>query len=483
MIPLSFVIELMIMDLDLARFAVDYAVKKGAGYAEARMQSIEENGFLLKNGTPEISSFDARTGLGIRVLFKNSLGFMASNDLTKERIKSLIEKTLRTINNASKIRQNTRLTEEGKNTAGHEVKQKTKVQDIPPEEKMELLFDIEKEIMSGKIDVPGRYLSLSDSFATKFIVTSEGTEIRSTIPRVGFHYFLTIQDGSKTAQRYWQYGNAGGFEFVKSWNLPELIREEVMQTHKNMKHGIKPPKEKIDLVAAPQVVGIMVHESAGHPYEADRVLGREAAQAGESFIQPGMLGQRIGSEAVNVCDDPTIENSFGFYLYDDEGVKAGKRNLIVKGVMTGLLHNRESASMMKVKSNASSRAVDYTKEPIIRMANTFMLPGDHSEEELIEGVKNGIYMKNFMEWNIDDRRVHQKYVGAEAYLIKNGRITDPVRMPVVEIETKKLYSSVDAVAKNTEYHAGTCGKGEPMQGIPVWFGGPSIRLRNLRLGD
>ncbi|MBA3064122.1 TldD/PmbA family protein, partial [Candidatus Woesearchaeota archaeon] len=224
-------------------------------------------------------------------------------------------------------------------------------------------------------------------------------------------------------------------------------------------------------------------ESGSHPYKADRIIGREWAQAGESFITKEMLGTRIGNEVVNVVDDPTIENSYGFYKYDNEGVKARRKYLINKGLINEFLHNRETAYYMGIKSNGSSRSVNYDRESIVRMSNTFMLPGKYSEEELIEDIKLGIYMKNFMEWNIDDKRINQKYVGAESYLIKNGEIKEPVIRPVIEITTPQLYSAVDAVANNTEYHAGNCGKGEPMQPIPVWFGGPSIRLRKIRLGN
>ena len=115
------------------------------------------------------------------------------------------------------------------------------------------------------------------------------------------------------------------------------------------------------------------------------------------------------------------------------------------------------------------------------MSNTFLLPGSYKEEELISGVKKGVYIKNFMEWNIDDKRLNQKYVGAEAYMIEGGKITVPVRSPSIEISTPALWKSVDAVAYNTEYHAGTCGKAEPMQAMPVWFGGPSMRMKNVRV--
>ena len=92
-------------------------------------------------------------------------------------------------------------------------------------------------------------------------------------------------------------------------------------------------------------------------------------------------------------------------------------------------------------------------------------------------------MNNFTEWNIDDRRYHSKYVGLEAYLIENGEIKHLVRRPVVETTTPKLWGSVDAVAKekHLEFDAATCGKGDPMQGAPVYHGGSFMRIRDVEV--
>jgi TldD protein len=238
----------------------------------------------------------------------------------------------------------------------------------------------------------------------------------------------------------------------------------------------------MDVVCAPEVVGIMVHESAGHPYEADRILGREAAQAGESFISASMRGSRIGTDDVTVVDDPRLKNKYCHFRYDNEGVKARENTLIKNGIINSFLHNRETATAMGLpRSNGCSRASDYAKESMVRMSNTYLKKGTHTEDELIEGVHEGIYLKNYMEWNIDDRRLNQKYVGAESYYIKDGKIQYPVYNPVLEVTTPKLWSSVDGLGKKVTFHAGQCGKGEPMQGIPVTFGGPVMRLRNMRI--
>ncbi|MEM2848562.1 MAG: TldD/PmbA family protein, partial [Zestosphaera sp.] len=56
------------------------------------------------------------------------------------------------------------------------------------------------------------------------------------------------------------------------------------------------------------------------------------------------------------------------------------------------------------------------------------------------------------------------------------------RNPALEITTQGFYSNVVAVDKELKFYPGTCGKGEPSQGVPVWFGGPNVRIAKIRLG-
>jgi TldD protein len=183
-----------------------------------------------------------------------------------------------------------------------------------------------------------------------------------------------------------------------------------------------------------------------------------------------------------VVEDPTLPKSYGYYLYDEECVRARKRYLIKEGKINEFLQNRETAAASGGTSNAAARAVSYDREPIVRMANTYMEPGDHCFDDLIGEIKHGVYIKSFTEWNIDDRRFNQKYVGHEAYQIENGEIGTPVRNPAIEITTVGFFKAVDAVGKDLKFWSASCGKGDPMQGAPVWTGGPTTRLRNVRLG-
>ena len=350
------------------------------------------------------------------------------------------------------------------------------------EEKYDLLFEVERRFKELKKIIPSRFFQISLYTTKTYYANSDGTEIFSIVPRFLFTYSLVAISGKKSEQRYFFVGKSGGWESLKGIRIEEKIVNEGKKLIEILKKGRKIKKQKMDVILSPELVGIAMHECCGHPSEADRILGREGAQAGESYLSLEWLGKEIGSRVVNVIEDPRVKGSFGYYKYDDEGVKAKKRILIKNGRINEFLHNRETAGKFGIKSNAAARASDYDREPIVRMSTTFIQPGNYTFDELIRGVKKGVYIKSFTEWNIDDKRWNQRYVGCESYLIENGKMKGIVRRPVLEITTRGFFSSIDASGKDLDFVAGTCGKGDPMQPLPVWMGGPHIRLRNVLIG-
>lgn len=468
---------------ELVEFAVEKAQELGASYAEARFEEKDGTELVMKNGNPEGLGILAEKGMGIRVIVNGGMGFASTNVLTKESVLEAVKKAVKLAKAAAKLRNKPiQFSDEDFHQVFYEVKMKKDFRDISAEEKMEYLKLIEEKVRETGINVPMRFLRYGDFMWHKIFMNNEGAFVESLIPRVSVMYNLVVfEEGQMEQAPFVQRAFSGGLELIEKDQPWEWAVKDVKALQNLIKEGQKPPEGKVDVVISPEVAGIAVHESVGHPYELDRIMGREAAQAGESFVKPSMLGERIGSDVVTVIEDPTVPNSWGFYLYDDEGVKARPRYLIKNGIINEFLMNREYAAYLGMKSNASARAINYNREPIVRMANTYLAPGDYTFEELIEDIKLGVYMVSFNEWNIDDRRFQQRYIGREAYLIENGEIKHPVRKPILEITTKGLWSSVDAVGKDIEFYPGTCGKGEPGQGVPVWMGGPHARLREVVL--
>ncbi len=470
----------------IAEFALSEASKAGASYAEVRLHATSGRGLFLKNGSPEPSAYGESLGLGIRVLCKGALGFSATNALDRTTVRELSKQTIK-MAKASAAQMEEPIVFDSSRPAKKRwaASEKRPVEDANFEWLRGNLSEVDTRISGSKsgVSIPGRFMALSVGTEEKYYLNTDGAAVQSRVARVGFFASLTAVEAGQSLQRTVQLGESGGLEVAERLKLAETVEEEARVMARVMKSSSKPPTDVVDVVLSSELSGIAAHESVGHPQEADRVLGREGAQAGESYLKADSLGRKVGSPEANVSDDPTLARSSGYFLVDDEGVAAKKRELIKKGVINEFLHNRYTAKQFGLLSNGASRSVGFDREPIVRMSNTFVEPGDYSFDELVKEVKHGIYFKSFTEWNIDDKRLNQRYVALEAYSVENGEVRGLIRAPVLEITTPKLWGSVKARSKNLRFENATCGKGDPMQGAPVWTGGPETLLSGIRLGS
>jgi len=480
---------------DLADFALQKSQEKHPEYAEVRLELNQRDTVSFINGKMHIGNlpidltddaFTRKLGLNIRMIINGGMGMATTNQLSKDSIVDVIDYAYKTAKRNGEQRRNPiRMSKEKVYETSWESSYNINPIEVSLEERIEFikqflpLFDEKYPIAFIHVFV------LITEQRDIYFLTSEGSKITGHVPRVAFiPVIVGVESGGNNEQMMRTYATSAGWDELTSWNIVEEVQNNINILAKIVTEAKKPPEGEIDLILGPDVSGIIAHENCGHPHEADRILGREGAQAGESYLREHEVGFKIGNNCVNVYDDPTIPGSYGFYLYDDEGVKARRRELIKEGVFNEMLQNRETAAIFNTKSNASARAVAYDREPIVRMANTYFAEGDYSLEEMIEDIKLGIYMKSFTEWNIDDKRLQAKYVGQEAYLIEKGKIKGLVSKPILEISSIGLFSSIDAQGDGSSFRweGAFCGKSEPGQGLPVWTGGPNIRLRDVKLG-
>jgi len=474
---------------DISDHAVEHGGSLGAEYVEARFISSVDENYVARNGKFLSIQKKPNQGIGIRVLVNGSMGFGSVDELSKRAVEDLT-KSLIDMAKHSEREEDIKFSDEKTVKARWKVPVKIPFADISMEEKQKFIKELDKKIKrETHRAVKNRIIFLSTQRADKYIVNSDGSRVESDLAYISVYSMMNAKEKDKTEQRMFGLGATSGWEWISEKNVIDTITKEAnklvktLENSKNMEFG-KP----IDVVVSGDVSGIMAHENVGHPSESDRIMGREGAQAGESFykdlIKDNDLGEiKMGNENVSIIDDPTLKGSPGYYLYDDECVKTRRRYLIKKGRLNELLLNRQYAHEFHTRSNAAARSNSYSREPIVRMANTFFEPGDHTREELIEDVEEGILMNSFTEWNIDDRRFHSKYVGLEAYLIEEGEVTDTmVKRPVLELTTKSILEHIDAISKDYEPRMAPCGKSDPMQPVPVSVGGPHVRMRKILVG-
>ena len=470
----------------LADYAVEYSDGSEVEYIDARVHNNDVYRLVFSNG--ELISYEHNVdeGLGIRIFSNGVVVYSSPNIPTRDVVDDVIERMIRKIratrDKMSGLHREYELHPVNEVDVEYVVKEDKPFEDNV-DEVISLVKDLDKDIVDkskDKVNLVNRHYIISFRVENKYFISSDRVRIKSRIPRLNMFISLTGKNGefiSKTIS----IGSSTGIEYLDY----DYVLSEVMQRVNAMGNILtkaKPsPRDRMNVVVGSEIAGIIAHEAVGHPFELDRILGMEGGQAGESYLDYSSINNRIGSKEVYVVDNPFIEGEYGFYAYDDDGIKADKRVLIKDGFVNTFLVNRFVGSMIGIYSNGSSRAANYYHEPLIRMGITYFEEGNMSLEELLEEAGHGIYIVDFTEWNIDDRRINQRYTGFEAYLIENGEIGVPVKYPVLESTTREILGSLAARSTHVRLHPGTCGKGDPMQPIPVSMGGPELLLKGIKV--
>ncbi|MCI4364401.1 MAG: TldD/PmbA family protein, partial [Thermoplasmata archaeon] len=280
------------------------------------------------------------------------------------------------------------------------------------------------------------------------------------------------------------FGQAG-WEFVRALDLvarAAVVGKEAVA----LLDAPGPPEGPTTLVLGSDQLALQVHESIGHATEADRILAYEAGYAGTSWVRPEDLGHlKYGSPHLEIVADATEPGGLGSFGFDDEGLPARRVPIVHQGILVGLLSSRETGARLSLgSSGAAMRAEGFHRTPLIRMTNVNLNPGDHSFSELLEGVKEGIYLETNRSWSIDDKRLNFQFGTELGRRIVDGELGPLVRNPIYGGMTPAFWGSMDAVGEPSTWHlwgVPNCGKGQPGQVGRVGHGAPVARFRNVRV--
>ncbi|MCW4001317.1 MAG: TldD/PmbA family protein [Candidatus Bathyarchaeota archaeon] len=444
--------------------------KLNAEYAEARAQHLTKTMLTLKEERVEAARQGIENGVAIRVLVNGAWGFASVGSLDQKILEIAASDACRMAKLAS-----TRLKAPIKLAAAKpvqdhvEAKPKKNPAEYSVEDKIKMALAVNKTSLGfdGRIKSCG--LDYLDLMGSSFFVNSEGASVEQDKLYVWARITASAQSQGVFTYSREEIGSTAGYE-VFDEQPPEALGEKVAKRAIEQLNA-KPPKGgRYPVVLGPNVVGVFVHEAFGHLAEADLALS--------GGLLASNMGKKIGSDQVTFYDDGTVPGSFGAFRYDDEGVPTQKTLLIQDGVVAGLMHNRETAYKFGAQPTGNARAEDFRVEPIIRMRCTYMAPRDRSLEELLEGVKEGYFLKSFRGGQASLDGTFQVGI-QEGYEILNGEVQAPVRNASISGNTLETLHKVDAVGKDFVLDPGRCGKG---QTAFICDGGPHIRVSEVVVG-
>ena len=455
---------------DLADKAVKYAAQSGAQYCDVRAEQQERKSALIEKNLVEYVRIKDDKGIGIKIIKDNVWSFCSiTNPETFEQIKDAIDNSMRN----KKIKKNNKI------KLYPNIAKKSKIDyQVIKKPELEEIIKIGLEVDRIISNVPKIIKSIVNPWYTinsKYFVNTEGSEILQNFTDTVVDMVATAHDSGITQSVNITEGGRGGMEQLTDKNKIQQSAKEIALKASQLTLAKPVKEENATVVMNPDFVSLLTHEILGHPSEADRVLGKEMAWAGGAWWK-NKLGDRIGSENLNVFDDPTIKESLGWYQFDDEGVETKKTALVEKGILKNHMQNRETAINFNSMPTGNMRATNYRFMPLIRMACTCIGNGDRNVEEIIKDVKHGYLISNMKIPSIDMKRYNWSISCQYAQKIENGEITDLLRDVIVMDTAPKFFESIDACGNDFTVRPITnCGKGDPMQSMIMGNGGPTIR--------
>jgi TldD protein len=436
------------------------------------LQLSQQESWILEDGIVKEGSFNIDKGVGIRAISGEKTGFAYSDDINFAALK----KAASVASNIAQSGANKQIRIRQRRILGRELYNPTSPLDAWSErDKIDLLKKVDAEARRIDTRVKQVVVSLAGLYDIILIADSEGNLAADVRPLVRFNVSVIVEERDKREQGSAGGGGRHGYDyFFNEDTVLKFAHEAVRQALVNLS-ALPAPAGMMPVVLGPGWPGVLLHEAIGHGLEGD--FNRKG-----SSIFSGRIGERVASNVCTVVDDGTLPGRRGSLNIDDEGTLTSCTMLIEKGILKGYMQDKLNAKLMKVKSTGNGRRESYAYIPIPRMTNTYMLAGDYSPAEIIASVENGLFAVNFGGGQVDITSGKFVFSTSEAYLIKQGKITHPVKGATLIGNGPEVLTKVSMVGNDLELDRGigTCGKDG--QNVPVGVGQPTLKVDNLTVG-
>ena len=456
------------LDKNLVAEILNEALSTGGDYAEIFVENTLTSSLFTSERKIKNSTSDLSYGAGIRIFDGVNFVYAYTNLMDRENLLKTAKKAAMGIKSSQKdIAFDLRDLElERKHQILKPFESKSK------KEKAELMLKISEYALNASPLVCKADSNYQETTRHTLLANSLGVWAEDTIARSRFLLAAIAQKDNIIEPATEIFGGLYGLELFEGRNLQEFAENVAADSVSRLSAELC-PSGKMDVVIGNGSGGIIFHEACGHGLEATSV-------AKNSSVFCGKLGQQVASTLVTAYDDATIDHAWGSINVDDEGVKTQRKLLIENGILKNYMVDRLNGRRMEIEPNGCSRRQNYTFAPTSRMSNTFIANGKSSHDEIIANTEKGIFAQKISGGSVRTITGDFNFSVDKAYLIENGKITKQVKGAKLIGSCIEILKNIDMVGNNMHLAYGTCGS---ISGyIPVTFGQPTIRVKNITVG-
>lgn len=444
-------------------------------YADIYFQSSWHESLVLEDSIIKDGSFNIDRGVGVRAVAGEKTGFAYSDQIQLDGL----QQSAFAARGIAKQGQSAQVQAFKRQQAPDYYQAVNPLACWEKQKKTELLSELDAYIRTKEPLVQEVSVSLSGVYEQMLVAATDGTYAGDIRPLVRLSISVLVQRGDRRER-----GSAGGggrfnYDYFLTSEQGMKIAyqyadEAIRQALVNLE-AIAAPAGAMPVILGSGWPGVLLHEAVGHGLESD--FNRK-----ESSVFSGKIGQQVTSDLCTIVDDGTLPDLRGSLNVDDEGVNGQYNVLIEKGTLKGYMQDKLNARLMGEAPTGNGRRESYAHLPMPRMTNTYMLPGEHSPEEIISTVKKGLYAPNFGGGQVDITSGKFVFSTSEAYLIEDGKVTRPVKGATLIGSGIEAMQQVSMVGNDLSLDRGVGVCGKAGQSVPVGVGQPTLKLDSLTVG-
>lgn len=452
----------------LIKDVLDEALSLGADFAEIYVEQTESQTISMIGGKVDKANRGQDYGVGIRLFQGTNSVYGYTNDSTRDNLL----KTAREIASAlvgeaiikpiDLVRQNI--------INQHVIKMD--LNDVPASLRIAKMRQASEVVKKYHESISQSSINLSEKKQQVLIANTEGTLVEDTRVYTRMYVTAVASNGSEMQTGSHGPGALQGFEFIENLDLDFYATDAARQAVTMLNAG-PCPSGKMPVVIDNGFGGVIFHEACGHGLEASSV-------AKGLSVFSNKLGEKVASDIVTAIDDGTIPNAWGSLNIDDEGTPTQRKVLIENGILKSYMIDKLNGRRMKMESTGSGRRQNYRFAPTSRMTNTYIAEGPHTRAEIIANTEYGLYAKSMGGGSVNPATGDFNFAVNEGYIIRNGKIAEPVRGATLIGNGPEILHQIDMVGENLARAQGMCGAASGS--IPTDVGQPALRVKEITVG-
>lgn len=446
------------------------ALRTGGDFAEVFVEDKRTSSAMLDDGRVEELSSGRDRGAGIRVVVGDTTGFAHTADLSPAGLSEAATAAAAAARSGGGGVRTVELTPQRVAPANDVA---IRPDTVGKGAKVELLRRADTAARAEGDAIGQVRVRYGDSRRQILVANSDGLLTGDDQVRTLFVVSAVATGDTGMQTGYESVGRTIGFELFDRYEVDDVARTASRRALTKL--AARPaPSGTLPVVIGPGGGGVLFHEACGHGLEKDLV------DKGASVFK-GRLGEQVASPLVTLVDDGTMAEEWGCYAIDDEGTPAQRNVLIQDGVLTDYMWDFLRSRKDGRERSGNGRRQSYRHLPMVRMTNTFLEAGRDDPADIVASTERGVYVSALGGGQVNTATGDFVFGMTEAYLIENGKITEPIREGNLIGNGPKVLTDIDVVGNDFAMgHPGTCGKDG--QGVPVGDGVPTLRVQALTIG-